>query len=490
VARIDVLMNRPVGRLDRLVFGSFAEHLGRCIYGGIFDEGSPLAGPAGYRTDVLTAVRDLGVTNVRWPGGNFVSGYHWADGIGPADARPRRPELAWHSEESNRFGTDEFMAWCQTAGVEPVFCLNMGTGTLDEALAWVEYCNGTGDTYWANRRRANGHAEPYGVRFWGLGNEMYGEWQIGQRTAADYVTTARQWAKALKWLDPGIRLVSCGQTGVDDWDREVIDGLARYVDMHSIHLYTGSPDYWSNVLAPHFAERALEITGALIDRARYVQQIEHEVSVAYDEWNVWYRTEDGQLEERYSLSDALAVATYLNVFVRRCHIVRMANLAQLVNVIAPIVTSPDGMFLQGGYHPFALMAQASHEVAVDTVVDSGTHPHQDQPGGRWSYRVAGLGPFQLLDVAATRDAEARRLTISVVNRDPERAITTQVNLLGGEATGTMAVHQVRGDTPDAVNSFTQREAVRANKTEQAVRGDRLDVVFPPQSFSVLEVTMA
>ena len=489
MARIDVLMNRPVGRLDRRVFGSFTEHLGRCIYGGIFDEGSSLAGPAGFRADVLTAVRDLGVTNVRWPGGNFVSGYHWTDGIGPAGARPRRPELAWHSEESNRFGTDEFMAWCQTAGVEPVLCLNMGTGTLDEALAWVEYCNGTGDTYWANRRRANGHAEPYGVRFWGLGNEMYGDWQLGQRTAADYVSTARQWAKALKWLDPGIGLVSCGQTGVDDWDREVIDGLAPYVDMHSIHLYTGSADYWSNVLAPHFAERALEITGALIDRARYAQQIEHEVSVAYDEWNVWYRTDDGQLEERYSLSDALAVATYLNVFVRRCHIVRMANLAQLVNVIAPIVTAPDGMFLQGSYHPFAPMAQASHEVAIDTLTDSGTHAHQDRPGERWSHRVAGLGPFQLLDVAATRDADARRLTISVVNRDPEQAISTQVNLLGAEATGQMTVHQVTGDNPDAVNSLAQPDVVSAHTELRAVRGDRLDVVFPPHSFTVMEVTL-
>jgi alpha-L-arabinofuranosidase len=488
VARIDVLMNRPVGRLDPLVFGSFTEHLGRCIYGGIFDEGSSLAGPSGFRTDVLTAVRDLGATNVRWPGGNFVSGYHWTDGIGPAGSRPRRPELAWHSEESNRFGTDEFMAWCQIAGVEPVLCLNMGTGTLDEALAWVEYCNGTGDTYWANRRRANGHAEPYGVRFWGLGNEMYGEWQIGQRTATDYVTTARQWAKALKWLDPGIRLVSCGQTGVDDWDREVIDGLARYVDMHSIHLYTGSPDYWSNVLAPHFAEQALEITGALIDRARYVQQIEHEISVAYDEWNVWYRTDDGQLEERYNLSDALAVATYLNVFVRRCRTVRMANLAQLVNVIAPIVTSPDAMFLQSIYHPFALMARLSQEVALDTFVESGTHAHQDQPGERWSYRVADLGPFQLLDVAATRDADARRLTISVVNRDPQQAISTQVNLLGAEATGRVTVHQVTGDKPDAVNSFAQPDVVSAHREPQAVRGDRLDVLFPPHSFTVLEVT--
>lgn len=378
MARIDVLTNRPIGTVDSRIFGSFTEHLGRCVYGGLFDEGSPLARPDGFRADVLAAVRDLGVTNVRWTGGNFVSGYHWTDGVG--QDRPRWADLAWHGEESNRFGTDEFMAWCAAAGVEPVLCLNMGTGALDEALAWVEYCNGTGDTYWASRRRASGHAEPYGVRYWGLGNEMYGDWQIGQRTAGEYVAYARRWAKALKRLDPGIRLVSCGQTGLDDWDRIVIDGLAPHIDFHSIHLYTGSADYWSNVLAPHYAERALSVAGALIDRARYVQRIDHEISVAYDEWNVWYRTDDERLEERYNLADALAVGTYLNVFVRQSWTLRMANLAQLVNVIAPIVTSADGMFTQSIYHPFQLMATASQPMAVDTVTDSGTHAHQDGPG--------------------------------------------------------------------------------------------------------------
>ncbi len=490
MARIDVLTERPIGSLDRRIFGSFTEHLGRCIYGGVFDEGSPLAGPEGFRTDVLAAVRDLGVSNVRWPGGNFVSGYHWTDGIGPVDDRPRRPELAWRSEESNRFGTDEFMAWCDAASVEPVLCLNMGTGTLDEALAWVEYCNGTGNTYWANRRRANGHAEPYGVRYWGLGNEMYGDWQIGQRTAADYVVHAQQWAKALKLLDPGISLVSCGQTGVDDWDGIVIDGLARYVDFHSIHLYTGSSDYWSNVLAPHFAERALEVTGALIDRARYQQQIDHEISVAYDEWNVWYRTDDGRLEESYTLADALAVATYLNVFVRQCRTVRMANLAQLVNVIASIVTSPDGTFLQGIYHPFRLMAATSQEVAVDTFVDSGTHVHADRRGVRWTYRVGDLGPFQLLDVAASRDAESSRLTISVVNRDPERELATRINLRDAAATGTMTVHEVNGARPDAVNSLARPDDVNVHTAKHEVGGEHIDITFAPHSFTLLEVDLA
>ena len=372
MAHIDVLTGRPIGTVDRRIFGSVTEHLGRCVDGGVVDEASP----GSFRADVLAAVRDLGVTNVRWP---LTSG----PGAG----------------EPGRYGTSEFLAWCVAAGVEPVLGLNMDTGSLDDALAWVEYCNGSTGSHWARRRRADGYAEPFGVRYWGLGREMH-----RRRTAADYVSLARQWASALKRLDPGIRLISCGQTGMDDWDRDVIDGLARHVDMHGIHLYTGSADYWSNLLAPHYAERALSVAGALIDRARYLQHVEHEVSVACDEWNVWYRTEDGQLEERYTLADALAVATWLNVFVRQSWTVRMANQARLVNALAPIVTSRDGLLSQAIYHPFQLMAAASEQVAVDTYTDSGAHIHRDRAGDRWPHRVGDLGLFQRLDVAATADS--------------------------------------------------------------------------------------
>lgn len=487
MARIDVDVDRPIGTIDRRLFGGFIEHLGRCIYGGVFDEGSDLADGRGFRRDVLGAVRDLRPPHVRWPGGNFVSGYHWTDGIGPQDRRPRRVELAWNSEESNRFGTDEFMAWCEAVGTEPVICLNMGTGTLDEALAWVEYCNSSGSTHWAEQRRANGHPAPYGVRYWGLGNEMYGDWQLGQRSAHDYVREARQWAKALKLLDPSISLISCGQTGVDDWDQVVVDGLASVVDFHSIHLYTGSSDYWTNVLSPHFAERALSVVGAAIDRARYTQSIDRQIGVAYDEWNVWYRTDDGQLEERYNLADALAVATYLNVFVRKCTTVRMANLAQLVNVIAPIVTSDRGLLLQSIYHPLRLMAAATQETAVGTFVDSGTHVHHDRRGERWTYRVGDLGPFQLLDVAASRDPDARHLTVSVVNRDPERTLPTRIDLFGAEVDGTMIVHEVNGPDPEATNTFEAPDAVTVRRHEQAVKGAGIEVAFPPHSFTTLEV---
>src|SRR5918998_913169 len=308
MARIKLDLDRRIGRLDRRVFGGFIEHLGRCIYGGVFDEGSPLSDDRGYRRDVLEAAKALRIPILRWPGGNFVSGYHWTDGIGPREERPRKMDLAWSTEESNRFGTDEFIEYCRMLGAEPYICVNMGTGTMDEAQACVEYCNGTGDTYWANLRRANGYEAPF-------------------------------------------------------------------VDYHSIHIYTGSDDYWSNVLAPHQADRALRTTRAMIERARYEQNIAHPIHVAYDEWNVWFREREqtSGLEERYNLSDALAVATYLNVFARHCETVKIANLAQMVNVIAPIFTNKEDLFLQTIYHPLKLCAEHMQEIVLDAHVDSETH---------------------------------------------------------------------------------------------------------------------
>jgi alpha-L-arabinofuranosidase len=315
--------------VDRRIFGQFIEHLGRCIYGGIFDEGSPRSDARRFRTDVLEAVRALRIPILRWPGRNFASGYHWRDGVGPRGQRPRRSELAWFAEESNRFGTDEFIAYCREIGAEPFVCINMGSGTMDEAQAWVEYCNGTGNTSWATLRRQHGHPEPYRVRYWGLGNEMYGSWQIGSLNAHDYVKKARGFAMVMKRTDPTIQLVACGQTGWSERDEIVLSGLAEFVDYHSIHLYTGMADHYATVFQSHQAERAIRICSSLIERVRLAQRIAHPIHIAFDEWNVWYRTrshEDrvGGIEERYNLSDALAIATYLNGFIRHCRTVRVA----------------------------------------------------------------------------------------------------------------------------------------------------------------------
>ena len=283
MTRLTVDPGSQLGVLDRNVFGGFVEHLGRCVYGGIFEEGSALSDADGFRGDVLSLLRDLRLGVLRWPGGNFVSNYHWADGIGQKDIRPRRPELAWGGEESNRFGTDEFLKYCAELGVRPYICLNMGTGDLREALEWIEYCNSSGRTYWAERRRQNGRDEPYAVPYWGLGNEMYGDWQVGALSAEEYTREAVRWARAIRMLDPSAKLVSCGWDGLSAWDSQVIDETVSVVDLHSIHLYTGSHDYWTNVLQPHHAERAIRCTRALIERAAHLQQVKNPPRIAYDE---------------------------------------------------------------------------------------------------------------------------------------------------------------------------------------------------------------
>ena len=211
---------------------AFVEHLGRCIYGGLFEEGSPLSDERGFRRDVLEAVRPLRVPILRWPGGNFVSGYHWLDGVGPRAERPRRVDLAWFAEESNRFGTDEFLQYCRAINTEPYICVNMGSGTMDEAQAWVEYANSTGNTHWANLRRKHGYRDPHRVKYWGLGNEMYGGWQIGALEAHEYVKKARAFAMVMKRMDPSIVLVGCGQNGWNPWDQVVLEGLARRQGRH------------------------------------------------------------------------------------------------------------------------------------------------------------------------------------------------------------------------------------------------------------------
>jgi alpha-L-arabinofuranosidase len=507
--RIAIDPARPVGKLDRMVFGGFVEHLGRCVYGGLYDEGSPLSDDRGYRKDVLGLLRELRMGILRWPGGNFVSNYHWKDGIGPKQGRPRRPELAWGGEESNRFGTDEYLGYCAELGAEPYICLNMGTGTLSEALDWVEYCNGAGDTYWAEQRRANGRQAPYQVRYWGLGNEMYGDWQVGALTAEEYVREATRWARAIRMLDPNARLISCGMNGWNEWDRVVIDGMAGLVDYHSLHIYTGSEDYWTNVLAPHQAERAIDCTRTYLRRTAYRRKLDSQPRIAYDEWNVWYRQMTGALEERYDFTDALAVATYLNIFVRNCDWVRIANLAQMVNAIAPIVTSPEVATVQPIWYPVLLHAQAALDTAVDVHV-TGPVIGPDLAAGpsRWPHRVTDLGPFSLIDAAATVSANnvsantgaaedggagagaARRVAVTLVNRSPDQTVSAELLLRDYAFDGTAVIRTVTAGPGE--QSRVLPDVATANLEEGSVTttvDDRVVIPLPPQSFTVLEAAL-
>src|SRR6266850_383679 len=435
MTRISIDLARRLGTVDRRIFGQFIEHIGRCIYGGVYDEGSPLADARGFRRDVLEAARPLRIPILRWPGGNFVSGYHWLDGVGPRDRRPRRSELAWYAEESNRFGTNEFIAYCRELGTEPFICVNMGSGTMDEAQAWVEYCNGTGNTSWANLRRQHGHPEPYKVRYWGLGNEMYGSWQIGNMNAHDYVKKARAFAMVMKRTDPSIEL---------------------------------------------------------IERVRYAQRIAHPIHIAFDEWNVWWRTrshEDrvGGVEERYNLSDALAIATYLNGFIRHCRTVRIANFAQLVNAIAPIFTNPRGLFLQAIYHPLRLYAEHVQDVALDVHVEGETYalkPDQESPSGR-VHNIADLGPFTLVDASATCDEAGRAVAVALVNRDRDRELAVTLDLDGATIAGAVSAWEVNGADVTATNSFETPRAVDVRERKLEARGARLETVLPAHSITVL-----
>jgi len=354
-----------IAKVNDNVYGGFTEHMGRCIYGGIYDPGNPLSDENGFRKDVIEAFKDLNCPVVRYPGGNFVATYHWLDGVGPKDQRPARPELAWLGVESNEFGTDEFLKWCEVVDTEPYLALNFGTGTLDEALGWLEYCNSDKNTYYANLRRKNGRDKPYNVKYWALGNEMWGPWQVGQMTKEAYADKAYQWAKAMKLLDPSVVLILCGETGYSSWDTYVLKECVKWdthtlggsttaslIDMHSIHIYTASNDHLKNATAPRSAERAIEITGGLIDLVRIENKVPYTVpapTICFDEWNVWDPVRapgDIGAEEKYTLSDALAVGVWLNVFIRQAKYIGMANIAQSVNVISPLMTTKDGILKQ------------------------------------------------------------------------------------------------------------------------------------------------
>lgn len=487
------------GVLDQRVFGGLVEHVGRSIYGGVTRSVNGLFPPELVRQDVLDALRDMRVSVVRWPGGNFASGYDWRDGVGPVDQRPVRSNLSWLEEEPNTFGTNEFLAWAAELGAEPYLVVNMGSGSIDLAQAWVEYCNGSGNTYWANLRRSHGREEPYGVRYWGLGNEMYGEWQIGQMDVHEYVKKAREFSKVMLWTDPDIELVSCGRDGISDWDRVVIEELAEYVRWHSIHVYTGSTDYWTNVLSPHHVARAVRNVSSIIERVRYVKRLPHRIHVALDEWNVAYRTMDevgwrdhfrAALDERYNLSDTVAVSTFLTTFVKLHRELRMANLGQLINALGALVTNEEQVLRQGIYHAFALFSRNAQEFVTPVTVHSRQKdlPVSEEVGPR-TFRIGDLGPFDVLDAAATVNVHGDELAVWLVNRDPASPTRVEVRTQGRAIRNPSRMELLRGPEPDAVNSFRHPDQITVEYVSINSDGERLHLEIPPCGVAAVRLSL-
>lgn len=470
--------DRTVGQLDRNMFGGFAEHLGRCIYGGIYEEGSPLADENGLRKDVLEALARLNMPVIRYPGGNFVSGYRWRDGVGPKDERPARAELAWKTVESNRFGTDEFVTFCRTLGTEPYLAVNCGDGSLREARDWVEYCNGTEDTALVSMRRANGYPEPHNVKYWGIGNEVDGPWQIGMKTPEEYARAFTEFGKAMKMVDPEIKLLTSWTSGwFEDWVERgqlLLEQAADLIDYMAIHWYVGNreDDYAQYMGLSEMFEERLSAAAGLIAAMRTCRKIERPIYLSVDEWNVWYRTGvEEQLEEHYNLEDALMVAMQLNAFIRHADTVKMANLAQIVNVIAPILTRPDGLLLQSIYYPFEAYSQNAGQQALQVYWEGDTFQAGDQPG------------LRVLDVSATIDDD--QIALFVVNRSRQEAAETRIALQEGSFCGDATVQIVNGSNPKASNTFDEPDAISVRSETLRPEGNELVYSFEPHSVTTL-----
>ena len=496
-ARIFVDSKRVISEISPLLFSGFAEHLGRCIYGGIYDPGSAHADNNGLRTDVLAALRELKFRSMRYPGGNFVSGYRWEDGIGPKDQRPARRELAWQSIESNHFGTDEFIRFCREIDSEPMLAVNLGTGTIQDAANLVEYCNAPAGTQYSNMRAANGNEVPYGVKYWCLGNEMDGPWQIGHLDADEYGKKAREAAKLMRLHDDSVKLVLCGSSSskmptYPEWDRISLELCWEHVAYHSMHYYADNlandtPSYLS--LSAAF-EDYVDTVAAVLRYVKAKTRSKHDVYLSWDEWNVWYKARETAdrrgawteaphlIEEVYNLEDALVVAQWLNVFLRRADVLKIACIAQIVNVIAPILTTGDNLLKQTTFYPLLMFSQMASGNALDLLVEA---PR---------YETKQFGDMPLLDVSASVDEAAGKHSIFVVNRSLTERIPIEICWGDIAPKRISSAQQLSGNDPKAFNSWEDPNHV----TAQAIYAPRIidgaaQMSLPPLSFTALGVEL-
>ena len=481
-----------IDQVDPRIFGGFLEHMGRAVYEGVYDPKSAHADDAGYRTDVLSALDRLKMTAMRYPGGNFASGYHWMDGVGPRDRRPTMRELAWQSLESNRFGTDEYIALCRKMGWTPMITVNLGTGTPEEARNWVEYCNTPPDSKYARMRADNGNAEPHAVKLWCLGNEMDGPWQLGHVPADQYAIRAQQAGKMMKDVDSSIELVACGSCSIDldtymEWDRQVLEHMGDLADYISLHRYVGNRD---NDTADYLAVTAsIDKQIEEMDTAcRFVQAKTRSKKRAYlcfDEWNVWYRSRemDGEgkhaphlIEEVYNLEDALVIAGFLNSFVRHADSIKIANIAQIVNVIAPILTRGDDMLIQSIFYPFEMFATRGTGIALRTAVDGPT------------YTGKTYGEVTTIDTSAILDGDT--LQVFATNRNLTESAEFEIVLVDRPIAGFSSGRVLTGPDPKAANSYKQPNLVTSGPLEGVqIKDGVATVTLPPLSVAAMTLSL-
>ena len=490
---IDLHTSFRIGEVDPRIFGGFLEHMGRAVYEGVYEPGSPHADEHGFRGDVLGALERLRMPIVRYPGGNFVSGYHWMDGVGPRDERPTVREFAWQSIETNQVGTDEFITLCRKLDWTPMMAVNLGTGTPEEARNWVEYCNAPTGTRYASLRARYGSEAPHAVPLWCLGNEMDGHWQLGHVPAEQYGIRAQQAAKMMKDVDRAIELVVCGTShpGLPSymhWDRVVLETVGDYADYISLHRYVDNRagDTADFLAITNQIDHQIERVDAA---CRYVQAARKSLKRAYlcfDEWNVWYKNMEmngaGQhaphlIEERYNLEDALVVAGFFNSFLRHADVVKIANIAQIVNVIAPILTRGDALLLQSIFHVFEMYSERKRGISLRTAVDG--------PG----YKAPTNGEVHTIDTSAVLDGD--RLHVFASNRSQEDAAPLRIRLADRKIGAVESARIVTGPDAKAENSFEEPDVVRAaDFADASVADGDVRAELPPLSVVALTLELS
>ncbi len=487
-AKIYAERSFEVSQIDERLYSSFLEHLGRAIYGGIYEPGHPMADEDGFRMDVLEQIRSLGVSHVRYPGGNFVSGYDWKDGIGPRENRPRRLDLAWHSIETNQFGIDEFVKWSKKSGTAVMGAVNMGTGTPKDAGEMLEYCNYPGGTYWSDLRIKNGSPDPHNIKLWCIGNEMDGPWQICHLDADDYGKKARETAKIMKWIDDSIELVVCGSATTSmptypEWDRKVLEYTYDHVDYLSLHRYYENLGDDFNFLASF--QDMDNFINTIVGTADYVKTLKRgkkNINLSFDEWNVWYQQKQEDhpwmeapciLEDHYSLMDALVFAGMGLTLVNHSDRVKIACLAQLVNVIAPIFTENGGRVIrQSIYYPFALLSKYARGKALKPVTVC-------------EHKESCYGDTPLLHTSVVYNEEEERVSVFCLNIDQAEDMQLDLDLRSFGKVEMVERIELSGDDLSAVNTFDNPDAVKTrNLPVEGGAVDSLTVQLPKASFTV------
>ncbi len=492
-AKMTLAKEFKIGEIDKRIYGSFVEHLGRAVYGGIYEPEHPLADEDGFRRDVIDLVKKLNVPIVRYPGGNFVSGYNWEDGVGPVEKRPKRLDLAWGTTEPNYFGTNEFMKWCKKADTECMMAVNLGTRGADEARNLVEYTNHKGGSAWADLRKAHGYDEPWGIKLWCLGNEMDGRWQMGAKTAVEYGRTALEASKVMKWTDDSIETVLCGSSSRNsptfgEWEATALDIAYDSVDYISLHQYYDN----TPLDTPSFLAKTMELEEfiytviCVCDYIKAKKRSKKTINLSFDEWNVWYHSNNApyerwsmsppRLEDIYNFEDALVVGSMLITLLRHCDRIKIACLAQLVNVIAPIFTKTGGgIFEQTIFYPFEHMSNFGRGAALNPIISCP------------KYDCKEFTDVPYLEAIAAYDEENESMTVFCVNKSLDEKMLLEVNMLDFEGYKPVEFISMDGYDRYAENSLENPFVKPHNNPVPEIDGGIMTASLKPFSWNVIRL---